>query len=108
MCNLLFTYELARRLEGTGVTVNAYHPGLVKTDLMREAPLVIRSFSQLRATTPEKAAAGLVYLASSSDVSGTTGKSFKAKEIIESNPYSHDPKVQSQLWDIGVALTERA
>jgi NAD(P)-dependent dehydrogenase (short-subunit alcohol dehydrogenase family) len=42
MCNLLFTYELARRLQGTGVTVNAFHPGLVRSKLMSEAPALLR------------------------------------------------------------------
>ena len=105
MANLLFTYELARRLEGTGVTVNAVHPGLMKTNLMREALLPLRLFSQIGAQPPEKAAAALVYLASSPDVAGVTGKFFKGETVIESNPYSHDQSVQSRLWDISLALT---
>ena len=100
MCNLLFTYELARRLEGTGVTVNAVHPGLVKSNLMREAPLIMRWLSQITATTPQKAAASLAYLASAPEVAGVTGQFFKDRKEIASSPYSHDMTVQSRLWDV--------
>jgi NAD(P)-dependent dehydrogenase (short-subunit alcohol dehydrogenase family) len=106
MCNLLFTYELARRLAGTGVTINAVHPGLIKSNLMKEAPLVMRWITQLTSTTPEKAAAALAYLASSPEMASITGKFFKDGKVIESNQYSHDQNVQRQLWDVSVALTK--
>ncbi len=105
MCNLLFTYELARRLEGTGVTVNAVHPGLVKSNLMREGPLVMRWATRLVSATPEKAATSLAYLASSPEMAGVSGKFLKDKKEIESIPYSHDKSVQSRLWDLSSALT---
>ena len=105
MCNLLFTYELARRLEGSGVTVNAVHPGLMKSSLMREAPLVMRWLTQLASTAPTKAASSLVYLALAPEMAGVTGKFFKDGKVIESNQYSHDLNVQRQLWDVSVALT---
>ena len=106
MCNLLFTYELSRRLEGTGVTVNAVHPGLVKSGLMKEAPLMMRWLTQLASKTPEKAAASLASLASASEMAGVTGKFFKDGKAIESNQYSHDQVIQRQLWDVSVALTK--
>ena len=105
MCNMLFTYELARRLAGTGVTVNAVHPGLVKSNLMKEAPLVMRWLTQLASTTPEKSASSLAFLASSSEMASITGKFFKDGKATESNQYSHDQNVQARLWDISVALT---
>jgi NAD(P)-dependent dehydrogenase (short-subunit alcohol dehydrogenase family) len=104
MCNLFFTYELAGRLAGSGVTVNAVHPGLMKSNLMREAPLVMRWLSQLAATAPTKAASSLVYLASAPEMAGVTGKFFKDGKAIESNQYSHDQVIQRQLWDLSVAL----
>ncbi|MBI4787341.1 MAG: SDR family oxidoreductase [Chloroflexi bacterium] len=107
MCNLLFTYELARRLEGTGVTVNAVHPGLVKSNLMREAPPMMRWVTQLVSSRPEKPAAALARLASSPEVAGVTGKFFKDGQEIESSPYSHDRNAQRRLWDTSVALTDR-
>lgn len=106
MCNLLFTYELAGRLSGSAVTVNAVHPGLIKSNLMREAPLVMRWLTQLASTAPSKAASSLVYLASAPEIAGITGKFFKAGKAIESNQYSHDQVIQRQLWDVSVALTK--
>jgi NAD(P)-dependent dehydrogenase (short-subunit alcohol dehydrogenase family) len=108
MANLLFTYELARRLEGTGVTGNAVHPGIVKTNLMRGAPLPIRWLSRLGAMPPEKAAVAIADLAASRDVDAVTGKFFKGMQVIESSPYSHNQDVQHRLWDVSAALTHLA
>lgn len=104
MGNLLFTYELARRLEGSGVTVNAVHPGLSKTGLMKEAPVILRWLTGLASKTPEKAAGSLAYLASSADMANTSGKFFTDKKEIESNQYSHDQNVQRKLWEVSSAL----
>ena len=104
MCNLLFTYELSRRLEGTGVTVNAVHPGLSKTNLMTEAPIILRWLTQLASKTPQKAAVSLAYLASSAEMVNTSGKFFKDRKEIKSNQYSYDQNVQRQLWDVSTAL----
>jgi retinol dehydrogenase-13 len=104
MCNLLFTYALARRLAGTGVTVNAVFPGLLKSNLMSEAPLALRWLTQLASMPAGKAAAGLVYLASSSEVAGLSGKFFKDGKEIRSNQYSYERKVQDQLWERSTAL----
>ena len=106
MCNLLFTYELARRPEGTNVTSNALYPGLIKSNLMNEAPAPIRWLTRLFSSTPEQASASLVYLASSPEVEGVTGKFFKGKKIISSSAYSHDESVQRRLWDVSMALTK--
>jgi len=104
MCNLLFTYELSRRLEGTGVTVNGVHPGLSKTKLMREAPIILRWLTQFASKKPEKAAESLAYLASSAEMANTTGRFFKDRKEIKSNQYSYDQNVQHQLWDVSTAL----
>jgi NAD(P)-dependent dehydrogenase (short-subunit alcohol dehydrogenase family) len=105
MCNLLFTYELARRLEGTHIIANAIHPGLVKSGIMREAAAPIRWFTYLISTTPQKASATPVYYASSPEVEGMTGFFFKSGQAIDSNPYAKDHAVQKRLWDVSVALT---
>ena len=104
MCNLLFTYELSRRLEGTSVTVNAVHPGLVKSKLMKEAPFLMRWLTQLSSKPPEKAAASIAYLASSAEMVSVTGKFFKEGKAIKSPQYSHDQDVQRKLWDVSTAL----
>jgi len=104
MCNLLFTYELSRRLAGTGVTVNAVHPGLTKTSLMIEAPVILRWLTQVVSKTPEKAAKSLAYLASSAEIANISGRFFKDGKEIKSNQYSHDQNVQRQLWEVSTAL----
>ena len=105
MCNLLFTYELARRLEGTHVTANAIHPGLVKSGIMKEAAPPIRWFTYLISTAPRKAAETPVYYASSPEVEGMTGLFFRGRQVIQSNSYSTNVEVQKQLWDVSVAFT---
>ncbi len=106
MCNLLFTYELSRRLEGTGVTVNAVHPGLAKTSLMIEAPFLLHWLTQLASKSPEKAAKSMADLASSAEMANITGKFIKDGKEIESNQYSYDQNVQRQLWDLSMALVK--
>ncbi len=105
-CNLLFSYELARRLKGTGVTVNVIHPGLVRSNLMKEAPAPIRWISRLVSGSPEKAAETVVYYASSAEVEGVTGKFFKGRKTIEPTPYTRDLDVQRRLWEISSELAK--
>ncbi len=104
-CNLLFTYELARRLTSTHVTVDAIHPGLVKSSLMREAPAPIRWVTSLLSSKPEQAALTVVYYASTLEVQGMTGKFFKGRQAIDSSPYTKDQEVQRRLWEVSMALT---
>ena len=106
MANLLFTYELARRLQGTGVTANALHPGLVKSDLMKEAPLPVRFITQLVSSGPEKAGEALADLALSPQFEGQSGKFFGSGKEIKSNAYSHDAQTQARLWEVSVELTQ--
>ncbi len=98
MCNLLFTYELARRLEGTGVTVNAFHPGLVRTGLMSEAPALLRVTIGFLSHPPEKAATAIAHLALADGTEGVSGRFFKGTKEIQSSPYSRDRDVQTRLW----------
>jgi NAD(P)-dependent dehydrogenase (short-subunit alcohol dehydrogenase family) len=104
MCNLLFTYELARRLAGTNVTSNALHPGLMKSNLLKEAPAPVRWLTRLFSSTPIRASESLVYLASSPEVVGVTGKFFKSKKVSSSSAYSQDESVQKRLWDVSMQL----
>src|SRR5262249_11227846 len=92
---ILFTRELARRLAGQGLTANALHRGLVKTELLADSPWLMRAFFNLLSTTPEKGAATSVYLASSPAVEGVTGKLFaKCKEVAISGPATDDALAQ--------------
>lgn len=103
--NLLFTYDLAHRLSGTNVTVNAFFPGLVKTPLMREAPAPLRWLNPLFGSLPEQVAQSLVYYAASPDVEAMTGLFFnKRRQAIESSSYTSDRVIQQRLWEASIAL----
>ncbi|MGB9666612.1 MAG: SDR family oxidoreductase [Candidatus Cryosericum sp.] len=109
LANLLFTYELARRLEGSGVTVNAFNPGLVRTNicmdsgwLIRTAKLVMDRFSGI---SPEEGADTGIWLASSSDVEGITGRYFQRRHAARSSGASYDRTAQQRLWHISEELT---
>ena len=104
--NLLFTFALARRLGGVGVTANAYHPGIVRTRLMREAPAPMRlllSLFSFMAQPPEKAAAGLAWLAETRGA-GVSGQLFHGQKPITTSAYTHDETVQERLWAESVRL----
>lgn len=124
LAGLLFTYELARRLEGTGVTVNAVHPGIVDTPLFRRflaerfffvggfvaqlAAFIARqvSYRIQHFDTIEAAAECPVYLASSDEVAGITGKYFYSdKRMRESSPPSHDKALSRRIWNLSSELT---
>jgi NAD(P)-dependent dehydrogenase (short-subunit alcohol dehydrogenase family) len=104
--DLLFTFELARRLEGTGVTANAVHPGLVRTNLMRGAPAPLRLATRLVSAAPERAAAAIAPLATSPEYGGRSGRFFKAGREIDPPPYTLDPVVARRLWDTSATLTK--
>lgn len=105
---LLFTYELARRLEGTGVTVNALHPGVVATNFgMSQGGilgLVMRLF-RFTFISPEQGARTSIYLATSPEVEGVTGKYFVKCKAVPSSPASYDTATARRLWEVSVALT---
>ena len=103
--NLLFTFELARRLEGTGVVANAVHPGLTRTSLMREAPAPIRWLTDIRSAPPERAAGELAPLLTSADYSSANGRFFHRGREIDPPPYTRDPEVGLRLWEVSATLT---
>lgn len=105
LANVLFTYELARRLDGTGVTVNCLHPGGVGTNLFRGLPKFLQTAIKLIASSPEKGAKTSVYLASSPEVEGITGKYFARRKQRESSAASHDIEAAKSLWTLSEELT---
>ncbi|HEX8684659.1 MAG TPA: SDR family oxidoreductase [Ardenticatenaceae bacterium] len=107
--NVLFTYELARRLEGTGVTANALHPGFVASNFIatnngRWARLV-RPIVQLAAISVAQGAETSTYLASSPEVEGVTGKYFEKKRAIASSGASYNEEVARRLWELSEQMT---
>ena len=105
LANILFTYELARKLEGTGVTVNTLHPGVVKTEVFREMPFILDWLIKLFALSPEKGAATSIYLATSSEVEGVSGKYFKNCKEISSSPVTYNQSIAQRLWEVSSELT---
>ena len=108
LCNILFTYELARRLEGESVTVNALHPGLVRTNIARNNGLlgrVVNFFIGVRGITPDKGAETPVYLAASPEVEGVTGRYFVDCRPAPSASISYDAELAASLWDMSASLT---
>jgi NAD(P)-dependent dehydrogenase (short-subunit alcohol dehydrogenase family) len=106
---VLFTYELALRLEGTGVTANCLHPGFVATNIaQRGLVLPARLATKLIfrfGTSPEKGAKTSLYLATSPDVEGVTGKYFEKSVPRKSASLSYDTSLQQQLWKVSAELT---
>ncbi|HUZ18548.1 MAG TPA: SDR family oxidoreductase [Spirochaetia bacterium] len=110
LANLLFTFELARRLEGTGITVNALHPGFVATDFGKNNGGIARLFLPLaqrlgRARSPEEGARTTVYLASSPEVEGVSGKYFADSGEARPSPEALDTASMQRLWEVSCSLT---
>jgi NAD(P)-dependent dehydrogenase (short-subunit alcohol dehydrogenase family) len=108
LANLYFTYELSRRLQGTGVTANAMHPGFVRTNMGANNGWLVRLFLPLvylRSLTPAEGARTVVYLASSPEVEGVTGKYFVREREVASDPVSYDESAAKRLWDVSEKMT---
>ena len=108
LANVYFTYELARRLEGTGVTANCLHPGVVSTALFRHLPpligLAVRIARPLL-LTPAQGADTAIYLAAAIEVAEVTGSYFERRQAVESSPASQDEDAARRLWEVSEALT---
>jgi NAD(P)-dependent dehydrogenase (short-subunit alcohol dehydrogenase family) len=108
LANVLFTYELARRLEGTKVTANCLHPGVVATNLLADGmgmPRALRSTTRLIGAKPEKGAKTSIYLAVSPEVEGVSGKYFVRQKAVESSRSSYDESLARRLWRVSAELT---
>lgn len=109
LANIVFTYELARRLAGTGVTANCLHPGLVATGFANAGPTTIRVLSRLARPflrSPARGAATSIYLASSPEVAGVSGRYFVGQRESRSSKASYDEAVAGRLWRVSEELTE--
>jgi NAD(P)-dependent dehydrogenase (short-subunit alcohol dehydrogenase family) len=105
LANVLFTYELARRLEGARVTANCLHPGAVASNIFHTLPKAIEALIKLVTISPEKGAETSLYLASSAEVEGVTGKYFVKKSATRTSASSYNEDVARRLWDVSAKLT---
>ncbi|WP_437521848.1 SDR family oxidoreductase [Sorangium sp. So ce726] len=104
LANVLFTKALARRLEGTGVTVNAVHPGVVGTDLMRDYPKLLVKLFNLFLLTPEQGAECSLHVATAPELAGVTGEYFEKSRIKPAAEAALDEVAQERLWALTEAL----
>ncbi|HEY7718626.1 MAG TPA: SDR family NAD(P)-dependent oxidoreductase [Pedococcus sp.] len=108
LANVMFTYELSRRLRGSGVTANVLHPGVVRTAFgaedsgtwMRLMLPLVRPFMK----SPEEGARTSIYLASAPEVDGVTGQYFANARPKRSSKASHDTAAAARLWDVSARL----
>jgi NAD(P)-dependent dehydrogenase (short-subunit alcohol dehydrogenase family) len=109
LANILFTYELARRLQDKHVTVNALTPGHVSTNIWRiDIPVLgpaIKRIVNRKALTPEEGADTVVYLASSLEVAEVTGKYFVHRKAVQTSPESYDEAAARKLWEVSARLS---
>jgi NAD(P)-dependent dehydrogenase (short-subunit alcohol dehydrogenase family) len=108
LANVLFTCELAKRLQGTKVTANCLHPGVVATNLLADGmgiPRPLKSTTRLMGTSPEKGAKTSIYLAVSPAVEGVSGRYFVRQKAVESSKTSYDENLASRLWRVSAELT---
>ena len=109
LANVLFTYEVARRLEGTGVTANAVGPGLAKTNLGLQdggmAGLMKRIINVLMGVSSEEAAQTSIYAASAPELEEVSGKYFVKMKEVPSSAASYDEAAATRLWQISAKLT---
>jgi len=113
LANVLFAYELARRLEGTGVTANALHPGLVRTGFARNNGLGMRALMTVMqlpplAVSPRRGARTQVHLAASPEVEGVSGRYFAGCRERRSSAASYDEQAQRALWEASEKLVRGA
>lgn len=107
LANVLFTYELARRLQGTGVTANCLNPGVVATGMLADYMGVSPGAGTASSfgAKPEEGAETSIYLASSPDVERVTGKYFERKQVRRSSRESYDEAPARRLWELSERLT---
>jgi NAD(P)-dependent dehydrogenase (short-subunit alcohol dehydrogenase family) len=110
LANIMFTYELARRLAGTQITANVLHPGFVATGFGHNNGGLLRTgvnvVQKIAAKRPEEGAATSIYLASSPEVEGVTGKYFSDSKETKSSPASYDVDAQKRLWALGEQMVQ--
>jgi NAD(P)-dependent dehydrogenase (short-subunit alcohol dehydrogenase family) len=102
--NLIFTFGLATRVAGSGVTANAVHPGLARTGLMRQSPLILRAPIALLSAPAERVAERIAPLLLADDYAGANGQFFHRGRAIDPPPYTRQGDIQQRLWAVSEQL----
>jgi len=108
LANVLFTYELARRVRGRGITANCLHPGVIATKLLADymnVPLVGSAIASTFGGSLDEGSEATVHLAASPEVEGVTGRYFVGRKESRSAPASYDESLQHRLWEESTRLT---
>jgi NAD(P)-dependent dehydrogenase (short-subunit alcohol dehydrogenase family) len=108
LANVLFTFELARRLEGSGVTANAMHPGFVATGFAKNNNRLVRfviNLSHLFALSPEEGARTVIYLATSPEVEGVSGEYFIKQKASRAAKAAYNQDSARRLWKVSQQMT---
>jgi NAD(P)-dependent dehydrogenase (short-subunit alcohol dehydrogenase family) len=99
LCNVLFTFELAKRLQGSGITANCLHPGVINTKLLR----VVYSGGR----SPSEGAKNLVYAATARELSGVSGEYLLDRKSSRPADIAYDADVRRKLWDLSLELCRK-
>jgi len=108
LANILFTRELARRFDGTGVTATCLHPGMVRTGFCRQGPdsFYFRNwFGRLLLLSPAKGADTAIWLATAPEVAGESGGYYKKRQLLIPSKSARDPAIANRLWKLSEQLT---
>jgi NAD(P)-dependent dehydrogenase (short-subunit alcohol dehydrogenase family) len=103
---IMFTKELAKKLEGTGVTVNSLHPGLAKSNILNQVPGFVKFIFTLLSTSPEKCAETSIYLATSPEAQNVNGKYFEKKKEVPTGANANNEADIKRLWDVSMQLSK--
>jgi NAD(P)-dependent dehydrogenase (short-subunit alcohol dehydrogenase family) len=102
--NLLFTFALAHRLEGSGITTNPIFPVVTRTNPMHNAPAPIRLSRKAISTSPSEAAEDIIPVATSPEYEAMNGRFFRPGKVVDPPPHTLDQKVQERLGKVSIQL----
>jgi NAD(P)-dependent dehydrogenase (short-subunit alcohol dehydrogenase family) len=105
LANVMFTYALARRLRGSALTANALHPGVIATGIVRDTPFFVRWLWPLFSKSAAKGAETPLYVATSPEIAGVSGRYFDDCCERRSSEVSYDEALQERLWEISERMT---
>ena len=110
LCNLLFTFELAKKLKNNGITVNCMHPGIVSTNIAQDRiglmQFIIKTVLKLKGISPNEGADTIIFLATDKSVSHISGKYFIKRKISKTSPYAENISYALKLWEASETIVK--